>query len=403
MDKQSIVITGMGTVTCLGVGAEDYWNNLSAGVCGIGEITRLDTASLPVRRAGEVRDFQPRDFMPKPLVLDTEPFAQYAYASACQAVAQSGLDSRSDRVGIVMGTALHGIDYIARVQKEFDAAGKPAEPKLLTKYMGNIAASQFAIQNGVTGPSLTVSTACSTGGDAVNLASMLLETGRADAVIVMAGESAISPATIQSLSRIKAMSPTGESRPFCAERNGFVIGEGGGALILETEEHARARGAVILARLLGCADNTDGHHPVSPHPEGLYAAECFKTALRRAGLRPEDIGYVNAHGTATIKGDLAEAKALRLTFGDYPVAVSSTKGATGHMMAAGGITEVVACVMAIRTGILPPNLGLTTQDPACDVHLITLENQRQQVSAAMSNAMGFGGQNSSVIVGKYEK
>ena len=401
MDKQSIVITGMGAVTCLGVGVEDYWNNLSAGVCGIGEITRLDTASLPVHRAGEVRDFHPRDFMPKPLVLDTEPFAQYAYASACQAVAQSGLDTRSDRVGIVMGTALHGIDYIARVQKEFDATGKPAEPKLLTKYMGNIAASQFAIQNGVTGPSLTVSTACSTGGDAVNIASMLLETGRAEAVIVMAGESAISPATIQSLSKVKAMSPTGESRPFCADRNGFVIGEGGGALVLETEAHALARGAEILARLLGCADNTDGYHPVSPHPEGRLAAECIRRALERANLRPEDIGYVNAHSTATIKGDAAEALAIHRVFGDYPVAVSSTKGATGHMMAAGGITEVVACVRAVQTGILPPNLGLTVQDPQCGLNLVTQETRNRPVTAAMSNAMGFGGQNSCVIVGAY--
>lgn len=398
-----IVITGMGAVTPLGTGVEEYWKNLSSGACGLGEITKLDTSSLPIHRAGEVRDFDPRDFMPKALALDTEPFARYAYAAAVEAVARSGLDTRERAVGVVMGTALHGIDYIARVQRDYDESGKAAEPKLLTKYMGNIAASQFAISLGMRGPSLTVSTACSTGGDAVNVASMLLETGRAEAVVVMAGEAAICPAVIQSLSRIRAMSPTGESRPFCADRNGFVIGEGGGALVLETEEHAMARGAAILARLLGCANNTDGYHPVSPHPEGRGAAECIRLALKSAGIAPGQVGYVNAHGTATVKGDAAEAAAIRSVFGDCAVPVSSTKGATGHMMAAGGVTEVIACVKAIETGVLPPNLGLTErgQEEGFALDLVTEENQRRAVSAAISNAMGFGGQNSCVVVGRY--
>ena len=400
---KKIVITGMGAVTPLGTGVEEYWKNLSAGVCGLGEITKLDTSKLPVQRAGEVRGFEPRDFMPKALVLDTEPFARYAYAAAIEAVAQSGLDTRASAAGIVMGTALHGIDYIARVQRDYDESGKTAEPKLLTKYMGNITASQFAIHFGIHGPSMTVSTACSTGGDAVNLASMLLETGRAEAVVVMAGEAGISPATIQSLSRLRAMSPTGESRPFCADRNGFVIGEGGGAIVLETEEHALTRGAAVLARLLGCANNTDGYHPVSPHPEGRGAAECIRLALKSAELTPEQVDYVNAHGTATIKGDAAEAAAIRSVFGDCTVPVSSTKGATGHMMAAGGITEVVACVKAVQTGVLPPNLGLTRQDEAFRLNLVTAENQRRQAAVAISTALGFGGQNSCVVVGRYQQ
>ena len=399
-----IVITGMGAVTPLGTGVEEYWKNLSSGACGLGEIAKLDTSNLPIHRAGEVRDFHPGDFMPKALALDTEPFARYAYAAAIEAVAQSGLDTRAGAAGVVMGTALHGIDYIARVQREFDESGKPAEPKLLTKYMGNIAASQFAIHFGMHGPSMTVSTACSTGGDAVNLASMLLETGRAEAVVVMAGEAAISPAVIQSLSKIKAMSPTGESRPFCADRNGFVIGEGGGALVLETEEHALKRGAAVLARLLGCANNTDGYHPVSPHPEGRGAAECIRLALKSAGISPEQVGYVNAHGTATIKGDAAEAAAISSVFGEHSVPVSSTKGATGHMMAAGGVTEVIACVKAVQTGVLPPNLGLTErgQDEGFALDLVTAESQRRPAGAAISNAMGFGGQNSCVVVGRYQ-
>ena len=399
-----IVITGMGAVTALGIGVEEYWTKLSAGVCGIREITGMDTSGLPVHRAAEVvSEFNPKDYMPNPLVLDMEPFARYAYAAACQAVEQSGLDTHSDRVGVVMGTALHGLGYLARVQKEFDETGRRADPKYLTKYMGNIAAAQFAIRHGVRGPSLTVSTACSTGGDAVNLAAMLLETGRADAVVVMAGEAAVCHGFIESLSKAHALSLKGESRPFCADRDGFVIGEGGGALVLETEEHAKIRGVAIQARLLGCADNNDAHHPVSPNPEGTAVAECIRLALKSAGITPEQVGYVNAHGTATIKGDLAEARALRKVFGDYnpAVPVSSTKGATGHMMAAGGITEVIACVKAIQTGVLPPNLGLTQQDPECDgLNLVTMENRNQSVSVAISDAMGFGGQNSCVVVGR---
>lgn len=401
MMLKPIVITGMGAVTALGVGVEAYWNNLSAGVCGIRDITGLDTSELPVHRAAQVvPEFNPKDYMPNPLVLDLEPFARYAYAAACQAVEQSGVDTHSGRVGVVMGTALHGIDFLGRVQREFDETGRRADPKYLTKYMGNIAAAQFSIRHGLTGPSLTVSTACSTGGDAINLAAMLLETDRADAVVVMAGEAALCHGFIESLSKARALSLKGESRPFCAERDGFVIGEGGGALVLETEEHAKARGAELQARLLGCADNNDAHHPVSPHPEGLMAAECIRLALQSAGITPEQVGYVNAHGTATIKGDQAEARAIRKVFGDYPVAVSSTKGATGHMMAAGGVTEIVACVKAIQTGVLPPNLGMTQQDPECNVDLITTANRNRSVSVAISNAMGFGGQNSCVVVGR---
>ena len=387
-----IVITGTGAVTPLGTGTETYWNAVVSGVCGIDEIRRIDSSELPVHRAGEVKDFDPRDFMPKPLSLDLEPYAQYAYASAVQAAAESGLDTHSSGVGVVMGTALHGIDIINRTQG--------ADPKLLTKCMGNIAASQFAIKHGISGPCMDVSTACSSGGDAVTLAAMFLETGRAQAMVVMAGEAAICPSAVRSLGVSRALSPVGESRPFSADRTGFVMGEGGGALVLETEEHAKARGARVLGRLMGCANNTDGFHPVSPRPDGSMAAACMRIALERAGLRPEDIGYVNAHGTATLKGDAAESKAIRLAFGDLPVPVSSTKGATGHMMAAGGITELIACLQAVRTGILPVNLGYDAPDPECPLNIVTAENCRREISFAMSNSLGFGGQNSCLIVGR---
>ena len=397
---KKLLITGLGAVTPLGCGTETYWHNLIRGDCGITLLQEAEGPALPIRRAGQVRDFQPKDYMPKPLMLDMAPFARYAYAAAKQAVEMSGLDTASDRVGIVMGTALHGIDYLAQAQRGLDEEGKSGDPKLMTKYMGNIAASQFAIHHGIQGPSLTVGTACSSGGDAVTLAALLLQSGMAEAVVVMAGESALCAAGLLSLSKMGALSPTGESRPFSEDRSGFVPGEGGGALILETAESAERRGAVVLARLLGWANNTDAYHPVSPQPEGKQAAGCMQEALRRAGLSPEQIDYVNAHGTATPKGDLAEAAALHAVFGEKVPPVSSTKGATGHMMGAGGITELIACVKALETGLLPPNLGLTRQDPACRLDLVAPEAREGSYRFAMSNAFGFGGQNSCLIVGR---
>lgn len=402
MTEKTLVITGLGAVTPLGTGADKYWNNLIAGACGIGEIAGIDTADLPIHRAGEVRDFEARDYMPKPLMLDTALFARYAYAAASQAAEDSGLDTDSDRVAVVMGTALHGMEYLAKAQKDLDEGGREGDPKLMTKYMGNLAAAQFAIHRGIRGPSLTVGTACSSGGDAVTAAALLLISGMADAAVVMAGEAAICPQAILSLHRTRALSPTGESRPFSEDRSGFVLGEGGGAVVLETEEHAKKRLAPIRARLLGFANNTDAFHPVSPQPEGKQAAACMRLALRMAGLSPADIGYVNAHGTATPKGDLAEALAMHAVFGEDQPLVSSTKGATGHMMGAGGITELIACVLALETGLLPPNLGLTRQDPACDLRLVEPGRQEARISAAMTSAFGFGGQNSCLIVGKGE-
>ena len=402
MEERNIVITGTGAVTPLGTGTEAFWEGLISGCCGIGEIRSFDASSLPIRRAGEVRNFNPKDFMPNPLVLDTAPFARYAIAAASMAVEESSLITDSDRVGVVMGTALHGMDYLAQAQQLQDRTGKTGDPKLMTKYMGNMAAAQFAIRRGIRGPSLTVGTACASGGDAVTVGTMLLKSGMADAVVVMAGEGAICPAAIQSLHKTRALSPFGESHPFSLDRSGFVLGEGGGALVLETEAHARARGAHLSARLLGWGNNTDAYHPVTPRQDGTQAAACMRLALREAGLAPGDIGYISAHGTATLKGDEAEASAIRAVFGDRIPPVSSTKGATGHMMGAGGITELIACIKALETGLLPPNLGFTAADEACPLPLVTEVGHSEKIHAAMSNAFGFGGQNSSLIVGRAE-
>lgn len=402
MEKR-IVITGMGAVTPLGIGMENYWQGLMSGKCAIGPIESIDASGLPVKYAAEVKGFVPKEHLAPRLRTDLDRFMQFAYVSAQEAVDDSGLDTDSRRVGIVMGTALAGLSLMGNTQEELAVNHKPVGPRVLSKTMGNIVAAQFAIDHKIKGPSLTVSTACSSGGDAMTVASMLIKAGKADTVLVMGGESAINPVLIHSLSKAGALSKTGRSLPFSKNRDGFVIGEGGGALILETEEHAQSRGAKIYAELLGCANNNDAYHTVSPEPDGAGAAECMRMALTDAGLTPEDIDYINAHGTATHAGDIAETNAIKAVFGDRPVYVSSTKGATGHMMGAGGITETIACIKAINEGMLPPTVNLDEKDEECALNVVANEPLKAETDIAMSNALGFGGQNSCIIVGKYKK
>lgn len=399
-----IVITGMGAVTPVGIGVEQYWNGLITGKCGIDQITSIDATNLPIQRAAQVRDFCVKDYLPGKLAHDLDTFMQYAYVAAQEAIEQSGIAPFEPlRTGIVMGTALEGLALTGTTQESLTKGARHVSPKFLTKYMGNIAASQLSIHYHIQGPSLTVTTACSSGGDAIAVAAMLLKAGMADTMVVMAGEAAVSPILIESLATSGALSRSGMSRPFDSKRDGFIIGEGGGAFILETEQHARQRGAVILSELLGCANNTDAYNPVAPDPQGVGAAECMRLALQQAGLTPQQIGYINAHGTATAKGDIAECLAIHKVFGDHAVPVSSTKGATGHLMGAGGITECIACVKAIETGCLPPTINCDEIDPQCDVNIIAGQPEHRQITVAMSNALGFGGQNSSIIVGKYER
>ena len=400
--NQKIVITGMGAVTPVGIGVEQYWNGLLEGRCGIAPITRIDTEHLAIHDAAQVSDFCAKDYLSKRMASDLDLFMQFAYVAANEALQASGLDATGGRTGIVMGTALAGLTYTGETQDALSSRGKAVGPRFLTKIMGNIAAAQFAIEHQITGPSMTVSTACSSGGDAIALAAVLLQTGAADAMVVMAGESAITPLLMQSLHRAGALSKTGRSCPFDSSRDGFVVGEGGGALILETLEHAQARKAPIQAELLGWGNNTDAFHPVSPAPDGSGAAACMRLALAQAGIAPEQVDYINAHGTATVKGDLAETEAIRQVFGDRPIPVSSTKGATGHMMGAGGITECIACVKAVQTGLVPPTLHCEQPDEGCSLDLVTGQPRQVEVRVAMSNALGFGGQNSSIIVGRYE-
>lgn len=401
-----IAITGMGAVTPVGTGVGEFWRSLVSGRCGIGVLDRFTDEDIPVRVAALVRGFDAGLYMPGKLAKDSSRFSQYAFAAAAEALGQSGLDTASEagRTGITMGTAMAGVVDIAATQEEMTRSGESkVSPRFVPKTLGNIAAAQIAIEYGFTGPSITVSTACSSGGDAIKLAMMLLRSGEADAMVAVGADSIICPLVTSSLSMARALSretdPSAACRPFDVRRNGFVMGEGGGALVLETEEHARARGAAILGYVLSAASNNDAYHITSPAPDGRGARACMREALRQAGLNPGDIGYINAHGTSTPVGDGIEAASIREVFGACTPAVSSTKAATGHMMGAGGITEVISCVLACREGVLPATIGTSVLDPSCEgVDIITAEARKCRVRTAMSNAFGFGGQNSSIIV-----
>lgn len=411
MRENRLVITGIGAVTPIGIGVPAYWDALTAGRCGIGRITRFDASALPVQIAAELKGFDPVDHMPKTLARTMDPFMQFAFVAAQEALEDSGLtiEPESERIGIVMGTAMSGVTTVAHTQQEFDA-GHRVGPRFVPMTIGNIAAAQIAIARGIRGPSLTVNTACSAGGDAILASAMLLLAGEADAMLAVGGESILCPIVVSGLSQAKALSrrnddPETACRPFDAGRDGFVIGEGGGALLIETEAHALARGAHIYAELAGWANTSDAHHVTAPCPDGAGAARCMRLALQKAGMQPSDIGYINAHGTSTPLGDKAETLAVKAVFGGRESAppVSSTKSATGHLMGAGGLTETIACIKAIETGILPPTLHLETPDPDCDLDYVPNTVRRADITAAMSNSLGFGGQNSSIIVSHYQK
>lgn len=408
--KENLVITGMGAVTPIGIGVENYWNNLIAGKCGVGRITRFDPEDSPVKIAAQVKDFNPDDFMSKKQSREMDLFMQYGYAASEEALTDAGIKEDTvpaERMGIVVGTAMAGVSIISETQDGLSTgAHKKVSPRFVPKFIGNIAAAQIAIAKGYRGPSLTVSTACSSGADAISTAAMLLLAGEADAILAVGAEASLCPVVVAGLASAHALSTNNEnpqtaSRPFDKTRDGFVFGEGGGAVLLETEEHAKKRGADIKARLLGFANCTDGYHVTAPHPDGIGAIACMADAIKKAGISTNDIDYINTHGTSTPMGDTIETNAIKTLFGPhaYEMAVTSTKGATGHMMGAGGITETIACIKAVQEGIIPPTLNLNTPDEECDLNYVPNKAVQREVKYAMTNAFGFGGQNSCLIVG----
>lgn len=414
--EDKVVITGMGAVTPIGIGVNNFWKALISGSRGVAPITRFDTAGLPVTFAAEVKDFDAEQYMPKKLTREMALFMQYGYAAADEALTDADLNIGgqgrstvpSERIGVVFGTAYAGLAPIEETQDGISTGQHTkVSPRFVPKIIGNVAAAQIAIAKEIHGPSLTVTTACSSGADALSTGIMLLAMGEADVVLCVGAEAAITKLNILGLNSAHALStrndePETASRPFDATRDGFVMGEGGGCIIIETEAHARARGAKIHSTIIGWANSTDGYHVTSPHPEGIGAVYCMRRCIEKAGIALSDVDYINAHGTSTPKGDAIETRAIHTLFGEYAsgLAVSSTKGSTGHMMGAGGIVETIACVKAVQDNIVPPTLNLVNPDEECDLDYVPEKARKQTVNIAMSNAFGFGGQNSSILLGK---
>jgi 3-oxoacyl-[acyl-carrier-protein] synthase II len=412
MDKRRVVITGAGAVTPVGNTAEEFWTSLLAGRSGIGPITRFDASQMPTRIAGEIKGFDPLKYIDKKDDRKFDRFLKYAVACAAMAVADAGL--KTDRVdatrfGVLVGSGIGGIETLLEQYAILTEKGPDrVSPFFVPMIIVNMASGVVSMRFGAKGPNSSVVTACATGNHAIGDATRIIQRGDADVMIAGGSEAIIIPLTIAGFCQMKAMStrnddPTRASRPFDAERDGFVCGEGGGLVILESLEHALARDARIYAEVVGYGMTGDAHHMTAPDPEGDGAARAMTAALRDAALEPSSVGYINAHGTSTPYNDKFETIAIKRVFGDHAkkLAVSSTKSMTGHLLGAAGGIEAIATAFALHHGILPPTMNYEKPDPDCDLDYIPNQARKQEVEAALSNAFGFGGTNATLAFKKY--
>ena len=407
-----VVVTGLGAVTPIGADAPSTWRAAVAGESGIDWIRAFDASEFPVRVAGEVKDFDPAAVAPPKEARRLDRNVLFALGAAQEAIADARLDGAYDpgRIGILFGTAIGGIAGIVEQVDVLRARGPDrVAPTFIPNVLVDTASGQLAIATGYRGPNYAPVSACATGSTAVGEAAELIRRGDADAVLAGGGEACITPLILAGFCAMRGLAaeeedPPRASRPFDATRAGFVMGEGACILVLEELEAARSRGAPIYAEILGHGMSNDAHHLAQPDPESLGVAEMMRRALARAGVEPERVGYINAHGTSTPLGDAAETRAIKDVFGAhaYELAVSSTKSVTGHCFGAAGAVEAMMCVLAVRDGILPPTMNYEHPDPACDLDYVPNEARRVQVDVALSNAMGLGGHNGCVLVGRVE-
>jgi 3-oxoacyl-[acyl-carrier-protein] synthase II len=418
VSNRRVVVTGTGLITALGTGTEKNWQAMLAGKSGIGPITRFDVAKLDTRFAGEVKDFEPEQFIDKREVRRMDLFAQYAVAAAEMAMRDSGLPIGTDkphgyqqeRVGVIVGSGIGGIASLEEQHKKgLEKGFDRLSPFFIIQMIINMAPGLISIRYGAKGPNWSPVSACATSAHAIGEAWKSIRLGECDAVIAGGAEAAITPLGMGGFSVMKALSthndnPAGASRPFDKERDGFVMGEGAGIIILEELESAKKRGANILAELVGYGANSDANHVTAPAPEGEGAARCMRLALASSGLNPEEVGYINAHGTSTPYNDANESKAIKAVFGAHArkLAVSSTKSMTGHMLGAAGGAEAVVSVLALLRGVLPPTINYTTPDPDCDLDYVPNQPREIRVEAAMSNSFGFGGTNAVLLFRRFK-
>jgi 3-oxoacyl-[acyl-carrier-protein] synthase II len=413
-EQRRVVVTGMGLVTPLGIGLEKNWQSLVAGQSGIRKIDRFPNVdAFASRIAGQVPDFHAEDFIEPKEIKKMDLFIQYSVAAASMAMEHSGFKidpQEAENVGVIIGVGLCGIDTIEATERAYlDGGPRKISPFFIPKVISNLAPGQIAIRHGAKGVNWTPTSACASGNNAIGEAFHLIRRGLQDVVIAGGAESAITPLGVGGFSAMKALStrndePERASRPFDKGRDGFIIAEGSGVLILEEREKAIKRGAKIHAEVIGYGANGDAHHITAPAPEGEGAARCMRLALKDAGLAPSDIDYINAHGTSTEYNDANETQAIKKVFGEhaFQLPVSSTKSMTGHLLGAAGAVEGVFSVLALGHGIIPPTINYENPDPDCDLDYVPNQARRADIRVALSNSFGFGGTNACVIFRRSE-
>lgn len=409
-----VVVTGLGLVTPLGTGVKKTWENLCKGQSGISLITRFDAEAFAVKIAAEVKDFQAEDFIDIKTARHLELFAQYAVAGAKMALADARLEvteENAPRIGSITGCGMGGLPTIEEYHRIYlERGAKRITPFFIPMVIPNMGAGQISVILKLKGPNLALSTACAAGTHAVGEAYHAIARGDCDAAITGGSESVICPMAVGGFNAMKALSKRNEeperaSRPFDLDRDGFIIGEGAGIMLLESLEHAKARNARIYAEVTGCGMTGDGYHMAAPPEDGEGAVRCMRMALENSGLKPEDIDYINAHGTSTNLNDIGETRAIKTVFGEHAhrIAVSSTKSMTGHLLGGAGGIEAVFTALSLHHQIAPPTINLDNPDPECDLDYVPHKAREMEIRAAMSNSFGFGGTNAVLVMKKYEE
>jgi 3-oxoacyl-[acyl-carrier-protein] synthase II len=410
--KRRVVVTGLGAVTPLGVGVEKTWKTLLAGESGVGRITRFNPSDYPCQIAAQVNDFNPADYIDGKEIKKMDTFIHYAVGAGQMAIDDSGLKvtpENAERVGVYVGSGIGGLNAIEAWHKVLLEKGpKRVTPFFIPMSIINLAPGQLAIRFGAKGPNSCAVTACATGNNCIGDAFRLIQRGDADAMIAGGTEAAITPLGVAGFSASRALStrnddPKRASRPFDKDRDGFVLGEGSGILVLEELESARRRGARIYAEIIGYGMSADAYHITAPSEEGEGAARCMRLALKDAGIQPNQVGYINAHATSTM-ADAIETKAMKTVFGEAirRIPISATKSMTGHLLGAAGGIEAIFSILAIRDGILPPTINLDHPDPLCDLDYVPNQARKARVDVVLSNSFGFGGTNATIIFRKYQ-
>jgi 3-oxoacyl-[acyl-carrier-protein] synthase II len=410
--KRRVVVTGLGLITPLGTGIQKTWEGICKGASGIDRITAFDTAESPVQIAGEVKDFNPEDFIERKEIKKMDVFIQYALSAGSMAIEDAGLkitEANADRIGVIVGAGIGGIQTIERYHSVLLQNGqRRISPFFIPMLITNLAAGQISMRFGARGPNSCVTTACAAGTHAIGDSFKIIQRGDADAMIAGGSESAITPLTIAGFANMKALSsrndtPQKASRPFDVERDGFVIAEGAGIVVLEELEVALARRAKIYAEVTGYGMTADAYHMTAPDPEGRGVVNCMRVALRDAGIAPEAVTYINAHGTSTPYNDKHETSAIKHVFGEHvhQLAVSSTKSMTGHLLGAAGGVEAAFCALALSEGIIPPTINYEYPDPECDLDYVPNHARHIDLENVVSNSFGFGGTNACIVLKKY--